>query len=139
MGTPMSMFGPTARGREHSNASSVPSSAASSRAAPKQPPPLWDQLLSRLPPTSDAERKRRAANVRIQAWVRRWREQQLFARRREVFAVVSGSTTLERADGTPTAIPVYLVTVMRGGRCWQAAALPHGDLISTRVTPPSAI
>jgi hypothetical protein len=109
------------RARREGSSSSFASTSTWRSAKSEQPKLLavWEQLLSKMPPASAAERERRGAFVRIQAAARGWSQRRAYLRRREFFAVVSGSSCLQRGDGRLTSIPVYAITVMRAGRCWQ--------------------
>ncbi|EOD40664.1 hypothetical protein EMIHUDRAFT_222380 [Emiliania huxleyi CCMP1516] len=61
-----------------------------------------------------------AATV-LQAHLRGWRQRSRYAAARQVFAVVTGTSSLGAA-GAWRDVPTYTITVIRAGCCWQRAA-----------------
>lgn len=80
---------------------------------------LRGELRSSRPSSSSGGEARQAATV-LQAHLRGWRQRSRYAAARQVFAVVTGTSSLGAA-GAWRDVPTYTITVIRAGCCWQVA------------------
>lgn len=112
-------------------------------AAPEGPGAVLARLLTKEFWTGQEDPQQRAAQAAklLQARVRGWRQRARFRAAREVFAVVSGSSTFASPSFKRT-VTTYIITVVRAGCCWQvgraASAPPQTPTNKTTHAPPSA-
>jgi hypothetical protein len=87
---------------------------------PEGPAAVFARLLTKEFWTGQEDPQQRAvrAATLVQARLRGWRQRARFRAAREVFAVVSGTSTFASSTSRRS-VATYVITVVRAGCCWQ--------------------